>query len=399
MGSVPLEEYWPMQHGTDFAEAQSLVPSFLEDLRALVDIDSGTYTPSGVLRVAEYLRPSFIELGFDVEMRPGQRLGPQMIARRGVPGGAHILLIGHMDTVYPDGAASLRPFRIEGDRAVGPGVFDMKSGLLVGIYALRVLAAARESPAASMTFLCNSDEEVGSPESGPLIRELARDADAAIVLEPTNAPDEVKVARKGVGTYTLEVRGLAAHAGVEPEKGRSAILQLAHLIVAAHAINGTIPGVSVNVGVIAGGERPNVVADFASAQIDVRAASSEGAQAVDEALRSAIAVSCVSDTTSSLTGGFAHQPFQQSEASARLFSLAKDAASEVGVSLRGVFSGGGSDGNTTAAMGIPTIDGMGLSGGLAHNPGEWISIASIAPRIATLAGLLHRLETTKEIGA
>ncbi len=388
-----------MQHGTTFAEAQSLVPSFLDDLRALVDIDSGTYTPAGVLRVADYLRTSFIELGFDVEMCPGQRLGPQMIARRVVPGGAHILLIGHMDTVYPDGAASLRPFRVEGDRAFGPGVFDMKSGILVGIYALRVLAAARESPAASMTFLCNSDEEVGSPESGPLIRELARDADAAIVLEPTNALDEVKVARKGVGTYTLEVRGVAAHAGVEPEKGRSAILQLAHLIVAVHAINGTIPGVSVNVGVIAGGERQNVVSYYASAQIDVRAASPEGAQAVDEALRSATAVSYVGDTSTSLTGGFAHHPFQQSEASARLFSLARDVASEVGVSLRGVFSGGGSDGNTTAAMGIPTIDGMGLSGGLAHNPGEWISIASIAPRIATLAGLLQRLETAKETDA
>lgn len=381
-----------MSQADALSAAETFVAPFLDDLRALVNIDSGTYTPAGVARVAEYLRPRFADGGFAVELRPGDRMGPNLIARRAGTGRARVLLIGHMDTVFPDGEVRRRPFRVEDGRAYGPGVMDMKSGLLVALYALRLLAAAGEAPYAELTMLCNSDEEVGSPESGPLVRELARGVDAALVLEPGSAPDEVKVARKGVGTYTLEVEGVAAHAGVEPEKGHNAILELAHRVIALQAINGTIPGATVNVGTVAGGERPNVVPDHARAALDVRAPSPEAAAALDEALRRAAGATTVPGTTARLTGGFVHQPFQQSPASARIFALAQAAAAEVGIALRGATSGGGSDGNTAAAMGVPTLDGMGLPGGLAHNPGEWVSVADIAPRIAILAGLLRRLD-------
>jgi glutamate carboxypeptidase len=367
--------------------------ALLTDLRTLVNIDSGTYTPAGVARVADWLRLRFDELGFDTDIRPGDKMGPQLIARKTGPGRARVLLIGHMDTVFPDGEAERRPFRIENGRAYGPGVFDMKSGLLVALHALSVLAEMGANPFASCTMLCNSDEEVGSPESAPLVRELAQGIDAAIVLEPANRVDEVKVARKGVGIYSLTVRGRSSHAGVEPAEGRSAIVELAHRILALQALNGTIPGATLNVGVVGGGERPNVVADHALARIDVRAATAETARQLDAALRDlAAAPSTVPDTNVKLEGGFVHQPFEQSPASARLFALAHTVAADLGITLRGASTGGGSDGNTTAAMGIPTIDGMGPSGGLAHNPGEWISIESIAPRIALLTGLLLRLD-------
>jgi glutamate carboxypeptidase len=377
-------------HPTLAAAARFVAP-FLDDLRALVDIDSGTYTPAGVARVAEYLRPRYAELGCDVELRSGRELGPLLLARRRGNGGPRVLLIGHMDTVFPEGEAGRRPFRVADGRACGPGVLDMKAGLLAGLYALRLLGAAGEAPYGALTIVCNPDEEVGSPESGPLIRELAGEADAAIVLEPGRAPDAVTVARKGVGGFTLAVRGVAAHAGTEPEKGRNAILELAHRIVALQAINGTIDGVTVNVGTVAGGERPTVVPEEARAGIDVRAPSAAAMRAVEEALRRAAAERVVPDVEVRLSGGFVHLPFEQSAASARLFALARDEAAGLGIELRGVATGGGSDGNTTAAAGVATLDGMGPSGGLAHNPGEWVAVATIPTRVALLAGVLRRL--------
>jgi glutamate carboxypeptidase len=380
------------------AAAQSFVEPFLDDLRAMVNIDSGTYTPAGVARVAEYLRERFAEVGCAVELRPGRELGPQLVARLQGSGQGRVLLIGHMDTVFPEGEAARRPFRVEDGRAYGPGVLDMKAGLLVGIYALRLLAEAGEAPFSSLTFLCNSDEEVGSPESRPLVRTLAREADAVLVLEPARGPERVTVSRKGIGTYTLEIEGVAAHAGAEPEKGRSAILELAHRIVALQAINGTIAGVTVNVGTVSGGERPNVVPDRARALIDVRAAGPAGVQAVDEVLHLVASTTTVPGTRAQLSGGFVHQPYQQSEASARLFALAQAAAADLGMQLAGAASGGGSDANTAAALGVPTLDGLGLSGGLTHNPGEWAAVRDIPLRVALLADLLRRLAAPGTLG-
>ncbi len=365
--------------------------AFLDDLRALVNINSGTYTPEGVARVADYLTPMFEATGCTVERIPGAKMGPQLIARRSGTGQGRILIVGHMDTVFPDGEADRRPFDIHDDSAYGPGVFDMKSGLLVALYAICGLVEADEAPWGTLTMICNSDEEIGSPESHALIEAEAQQADLALVLEPTSELSRVTVSRKGAATYTLEIHGVAAHAGVEPQRGRSAILEMAHRTVALHALNGTIPGVTVNVGVVQGGERPNVVAENAYAEIDVRAADEEGVQAIEAALAKVVADTNVPDTSAALEGYFAHRPFTQSPASARLFALAAEAADELGIALHGEPTGGASDGNTTAGLGVPTLDGLGLVGGLAHNPGEYVEIASIAPRIALLMGLLRRL--------
>jgi len=383
------------QSAATLTAAEQQVSPFLADLETLVNIDSGTYTPGGVARVAEELAPRFAALGFAVETQPGRELGPQLVARRQGPGRAKLVIVGHMDTVFPDGEAQRRPFALRDGRAYGPGVFDMKSGLLVGLYALRILEEAGEAPYSELTFICNSDEEIGSPESHDLIAAIARDADAVLVLEPTSDVERVTVARKGVGLYRLTVRGRAAHAGVEPRRGRSAIVELAHRTLALHALNGAIPGVTINVGVVAGGERPNVVADHATAEIDIRAADPAGVAAIHEALRRVAAADArhVPDTETTLSGEMRHQPFTQSERSARVFALAQAEAEALGQTLRGEPTGGASDGNTAAALGVATLDGLGPAGGLAHNPGEFITVASVAPRIALLAGLLRRLDT------
>jgi glutamate carboxypeptidase len=370
--------------------AASQRDEFLDDLRTLVNIDSGTYTPDGVSQVADELEARFTAAGATVERIANGGYGPHLVARWRGTGTGRALLIGHMDTVFPDGEATRRPFHVADGRAYGPGVMDMKSGLLVGLHAARALAT--ETPWEELVFLCNSDEEIGSPSSHDVVERLARDVDAALVLEPNSRVDKATVARKGVATYRIEVEGLSAHAGVEPHKGRNAILELSHRIIAAQALNGAIPGVTLNVGVTQGGERPNVVPDAAYALVDVRAADVAGMEAVEQALRELVeAAPTVEGASVRLSGGFLHRPFTQSPASERLFALASAVAAELGYTLAGSATGGGSDGNTTAAIGTPTLDGLGPAGGQAHNPGEYIEVDSIAPRIALLAGLIARI--------
>ncbi|HEX9035551.1 MAG TPA: M20 family metallopeptidase [Ktedonobacterales bacterium] len=372
------------------ALAESQMTQILDDLGALVNIDSGTYTPRGVARVADELERWLKAAGAEVERVAGSEFGPHLIARWRGPGRGRALLIGHMDTVFPEGEAERRPFRVADGRAYGPGVMDMKSGLLIGLYAARALLD--EAPWAELVMFCNSDEEIGSPSSRSLVETLGKPAHAALVLEPNSRVDKTTIARKGVATYRIDVEGLSAHAGVEPHRGRNAILELAHRVIAVQALNGTIPGVTLNTGVTHGGERPNVVPDAAHALVDVRAADLEGVHVVDAALRAlADGPEHVEGTRTRLTGGFMHQPFVQSPASLRLFEMAQEVARELGYELSGSPTGGGSDGNTTAATGAPTLDGLGAAGGMAHNPGEFIEVASIAPRIALLSGIIQRL--------
>ncbi len=379
-----------LELGPALEQAKQYQPKLLSDLETIVNIDSGTYNKAGVDQVAQWMKQRLEASECAVTMQPQHEFGNHLYASRRGNGKARILIIGHMDTVFPEGEPQRRPFTVKDGRALGPGVLDMKSGLLLGIYALDLLRAAGAENYASITFLCNSDEEIGSPSSRPLVRELASQADVALVLEPGRELDEVVTARKGVGNYRLEVRGVAAHAGVEPEKGRSAILELAHKIVALQALNGTIPGVTINVGVVGGGERPNIIPDHAHALIDVRAADKAGIAAVEEAFQRIARQVTAAGTESAITGELCHSPFEATPGNMALFNLAKAEAARQNIALRGVSTGGGSDGNTTAAM-IPTLDALGLAGGLAHNPGEYIVIDSIAPRMVLLAGLIERI--------
>lgn len=377
--------------------AEQLMEQYLDDLKTTVNIDSGTYTKDGVDRVAVYLKERFQSFGFSTRIERQKEYGNHLVATHSgsAPNGPRILLIGHIDTVFPEGEAGRRPFAIstkDGGRiATGPGVLDMKSGVLIGMYGLHILIAAQEANYQSVTFVCNSDEEIGSPSSRPLIEELAKQSDAAIVLEPGRAVATVVSSRRTSGQYRVEVRGVSAHAGVEPQKGRNAILELSHQVQKMQALNGAVPGTTLSVGVIHGGERTNVVPDYAYFDMDVRASDQAGIQAIEAAMRQVVDQNVLQGTQITLSGYMLAQPFERNGLNARLIQLAKEVGSELGLRIEDVGSGGASDANNTAAVGVPTIDGLGAGGGLAHNPGEYVELDYLPTRIALLAGLVQKI--------
>jgi glutamate carboxypeptidase len=370
------------------------LPRFLDELETMVNIDCGSYTPDGVNRIADLVTDALRADGAETERiphRPGDdaaQLGDLVIGRF-AGDGPRILLIGHMDTVFDAGTAAERPFRIEGDRAHGAGVTDMKAGLLAGLHAVAALHEAGARPA--ITFVANPDEEIGSPFSTAHIRRLAPDHDAVLVLECARANGDIVSARKGIADYHLTIVGRAAHAGVEPEKGRSAILEAASQVVALHALNGRWPTVTVNAGVIHGGTRPNVVAERCELQVDLRAATTDAFDAAAAEVARLASAPTVPDVSIDLRRIASHPPMEKTEVSARLVDQAVAIAGELGFSLRDAATGGASDANTTAALGIPTIDGLGPVGGDDHSVDEWLDVTSIGPRTTLLAALLARI--------
>jgi glutamate carboxypeptidase len=300
-----------------------------------------------------------------------------------------VLMLGHMDTVFGPGTVSERPFGLDGDRARGPGVSDMKGGLLAGFFALEALRGA-DALEAAVTYVCNPDEEIGSPFSRPHIRRLAAASDAALVLEGGRENGDIVSSRKGVRDIRVEIQGRAAHAGVEPERGRSAVLQAAHTAIALHELNGRWPGVTVNVGVVQGGTRPNVVAERCVLEVDLRSPAVESFEEAHDEAQRVIRQIHVPDVEVHVESRGWHDPMEKSEGTARLVAAARAAASELGFELRDAATGGASDANTTAAAGVPTLDGLGPVGGDDHGPAEWLDLTSVVPRVALLATVISR---------
>jgi glutamate carboxypeptidase len=370
-------------------------PAYLADLARLVNLDCGSYTPEGVDEVGRFVAAFMTAHGGEVEVRPDPagRLGATVIgtwAGEGMtPGGPRVLLIGHMDTVFDPGTAAARPFAIDGDGiARGPGVTDMKSGLLAGLYAVKVLHAAGLLPFERLTWIANPDEEIGSPTSTPHIRAAAAEAEVCLVLECARANGDIVSSRKGILDARVTVHGRAAHAGVEPEKGRSAILAAADLVTRLHALNGRWDGVTINVGVIGGGTRPNVVAESCSFEVDVRAVRRADLEAAEAEIRAMLGMLAVPDVTAELEPMARWWPMEKLERSGRLVEHAQAIAGRLGFSVRDAATGGASDANTTAGMGVASLDGLGPIGGMDHSPAEYLEVASIVPRTALVAGLL-----------
>jgi glutamate carboxypeptidase len=377
------------------------LPAYLADLERLVNTDCGSYTPSGVNAVGRWTGAFLEGLGASVEYRPDPegRLGDTVVGTfTGRVGGPRVLLIGHLDTVFDPGTAAERPFRIDDSIAYGPGVTDMKSGLLTGLYALKALEEVLDGlPFERLTFVANPDEEIGSPSSSPHIRALATEVDAAFVLECARANGDIVSARKGTLDARLIVHGRAAHAGVEPEKGRSAILEAARLVRELHALNGRWPGVTVNVGVIAGGTRPNVVAERCGLEVDLRATERTSLEEAEAAIRALCATPEVPDTSIEIEEMGRHWPMERLERSGRLVQHAQDVARRLGFEVRDAATGGASDANTTAGLGVPTLDGLGPIGGNDHSPAEYLEVESIVPRTALFAGLLLAVARDPEV--
>lgn len=362
--------------------------SFLDDLAPLVNLDCGTRNKAGVDAAGAVMRRYLEGAGFTVETIPLQEYGDCLVGRLRGAGEVRILLLGHLDTVYPDGTAATRPLRVENRRVFGPGVSDMKAGLLAGVYAIKALQETGFTNFAEIAFFCNSEEEVGSPVSHNLYAGLARQADTVLVLESAQSDGAIVSARKGGGTYHLRVTGRSAHAGSEPEKGANAILALSHYIQALQSLNGLRPGITLNVGVVRGGTYPNVVPDQAEAEVDFRVAHLEDVPFLDAAVRKAVAAVHVPGTSARVTGGLEAPPMEKTPAVARLADLARKVAADLGFSLHDVTTGGMSDANFVAALGTPVLDGLGPIGGQDHSPGEYVELDSIVPRTALLAGLI-----------
>lgn len=365
------------------------LPTYLRDLETVVNIDCGTHSKAGVDAVVRVLRGRLREFGAEVIDYPQDTYGDCIYGRWRGGGTKRIVMIGHTDTVYADGNASEYPFRRRGSRIQGCGVNDMKSGLLNGIYVMHALTRAGFDQFAEIGIFCNSEEEIGSPVSRGLYAPFVRNAAAALVLEAARASGAIVSARKGVGTYKITVQGKPAHAGVEPEKGASAIHALGHYIIAAQSLNGLRPGLTVNVGVVRGGTRSNVVAETAQAEIDVRFPSSADVAPFEQAVRDVLAQAVVPGATAELFGGLKNPPMEKTKAIARLVALAQHAARDLGFEIEDVVTGGGSDGNYTAALGTPTLDGLGPVGGNGHNAmEEYLDADTIVPRAAMLAKLI-----------
>jgi glutamate carboxypeptidase len=361
---------------------------YMADLAALVNIDCGSYSKSGVDAVGRIVGERFAALGASVELVPNQELGDTVVATFTGAGGPNAVLIGHLDTVFSDGTAAARPFTVRGSRAYGPGVTDMKAGLLAGIHAIRAVQALGVLPFSQLVFIANPDEEIGSPASRPVIRQHAKSADVAFVLECARANGDIVSARKGIVDVALRMTGRAAHAGIEPDKGRNAIVEAAHKTLALTELNGRWPGVTVNVGVIHGGTRPNVVPADSVLEIDVRAASRQDLEAAEAEVARICAASTVADVTCTIEEKGRHWPMEKSAGTARLVEHAVELAGRIGFDLHDAATGGASDANTTAGMGIPTLDGLGPIGGGDHAEDEYLELDSIVPRTTLLTALL-----------
>lgn len=300
-----------------------------------------------------------------------------------------IVILGHTDTVHPLGSLSERPWRIEGNRAYGPGVFDMKANCALALEVIRACAANGRTPKRPVVLLLTCDEETGSRTGRQLVEAVARRAHSVLVLEPPASGGRVKTGRKGTGIFTIEARGRAAHAGLEPEKGANAILELAKQTARLQSLNGTAGGITVNVGVFNGGTLSNVVPAWAKAEVDIRFTTADEAELIQSEFRNLPPFD--ERVRLIVSGGINRPPMERNEKVIRLYQNAKAIAAELNFDLEETQVGGASDGNFAAAVGAPVLDGLGIEGDGAHANHEHIILDDIPRRGALLAGLITTL--------
>jgi glutamate carboxypeptidase len=363
--------------------------AILEGIRRWVEVETPTDHPAEVNKLATMVAEAYRGLPATIERIAGRDgCGDHLVARSAwgqeAPG---ILILSHLDTVHPMGFIERLPFRIEGDSAFGPGIYDMKGGAYIAHHAFAQLCAAGATSPLGITQLYVSDEEIGSPTSRALIEAEGAKAKYVLVTEPARDGGKIVTGRKGVGRFEVFIKGAPAHAGTRPQDGRSAIRELANVILTLEAMNDLKRGITVNVGVITGGTRPNVIPEEAFAEVDLRIPTMADA---DELVPKILDLRSRTDgVTVKVTGGLNRPPYEKGNAGAALFDHARTLAAEIGFELIDTFTGGGSDGNFTAPM-TATLDGLGVDGKGAHTHYEQLYISSLEPR----ARLLYRLFQT-----
>lgn len=368
---------------------QQRLPEGTRFLEEMVMMESPSFDKALVDRCARFIGSRFAGIGGSVEYMTAERFGDHIRARFEGKSADRILLLGHADTVWPAGETQKRPFKIQEGKALGPGVFDMKAGILLMWMAIDALRAVRGGTNRSITVLLTSDEEVGSNSSRELIESEASQARAVFVLEPSLPGGTLKTARKGVGRFTVKAIGKAAHAGIDPAKGVNAVEEISRQIVKLQKMSDTASGTTVTVGVVQGGTRVNVVPAEAAAEVDVRVSSIEDADRITKTIRALQAE--LPGARLEIRGSISRPPMERTAETVRLFEAARRIAARMGIDLKEGSTGGGSDGNLTSALGIPTLDGLGAIGDGAHAVEEWVDIGSLPQRAALIAGLIEEV--------
>ena len=368
----------------DFCTAQQ--DALHSTIETLVRLESPSTDKAAVDRCGDMIGHFLRDLGADVTRIEQAQRGNHLRAEL-AGGPRRVLLLGHFDTVWDVGQLERMPIREQGGRLYGPGVYDMKASLAVAMLAVRAAQAAGPTP--RIVMLWTTDEEIGSATSRPVIEAEARLSDAVLVLEPSLPGGAAKTQRKGCGEFTLSVHGVSAHAGIDPRKGASAIHELAHQIVALESLRDLDRGISVNVGVVSGGTRGNVIAEEARAVIDVRVPRQEDAGRIEAAVRALQPRNRA--VRLEVHGGIDRPPLERTDGVKRLYEQAREVAAQLGKELGEGATGGGSDGNFTAALGVPTLDGLGPEGEGAHALHEHVVIADLPWRAAFLAALMRKV--------
>jgi glutamate carboxypeptidase len=360
--------------------------SYLKILKDLVALGSPTHNKAANDKVADYLEDILKNDAWAVERLSQTDVGDQLVARRDVPGDTSTLILCHFDTVWEIGTIEAMTLREEDDKLYGPGVLDMKAGITTAIHALRIIKKNHLELKGPVTLLLTSDEETGSEHSQHLIESLAKRHDRVLVMEPSRDDGALKVGRKGIGGFEVSFKGISAHAGNNPKDGASAIRELANFLFFAESLTDYEQGTTVNLTVAKGGTVSNVIAEEAHASLDMRAMKLSEAERVEKALRGYQPKDA--RVTLTITGGVNRPPLEFDEKNQKLFAEAKEAMKTLGFDLEGATVGGGSDGNFTSALGIPTLDGLGSAGEGPHAKHEHIRITETLDRVALVTALL-----------
>jgi glutamate carboxypeptidase len=363
---------------------------FASTLRAITEIESPSFDKAAVDRCGVRIRELFQELGASSTVVEQPKFGNHL--RFDFPGlkrGKPIMLLGHFDTVWNLGTVAKMPIKTEKGRIWGPGVYDMKGGIVIMLETIRSLKEKHGELPRPITVWLVTDEEVGSESSRPMTEALAKESEAVLVLEPCRLDGAIKTARKGVGDYTVRVTGVSSHAGVDFQKGQSAVLELAKQIQKIATFTDLKRGTTVNPGVVRGGTRTNVVADLAEVECDIRVTKMKDAATLDKKFRALKPFN--RKCRVEVEGGMNRPPMERSPAVAKLFKIGQGVAKDLGFKLKEHATGGGSDGNFTAGLGIPTLDGLGAVGDGAHAVHESILVDELPRRVALIAGLIERM--------
>lgn len=374
------------------AYVQSHLPCYLNELRELCAIDSNSYHKPGLDQVADYFAKRMRQLGMEVVLVENKDWGNDVFGVLRGDGQGKVVILGHMDTVYPVGVAKARPLRVEDDIVYGPGVCDMKGCILSAIYAIEALVAANYRSFGEICLLCVSDEEISERHSAELILQTCQHYERALVLEAGRANGDIVSSRKGSAWYSLTAWGRSAHTGVEPEKGRNAVVEAMHQTLQFISLDGWRNGVTINAGVVNGGTTPNVVPDYAQVHFDLRYTRTCDRIATEQRWQEMITHQRIPEVELKLERfPSLKEPMECTPESEKLAHLAQEIGATLGLSFNHAFTGGASDASYTSALGLPTLDGLGPVGGLDHSPDEYIVLSSVPQRAALLAGLMVTL--------